>query len=356
MISPEPQTTNMAYAMSVFGIAEWFFLLLWFAVILGPLIYAKINDTSYALSLTVSVLFGYIIQVFWTLFAQWGLVEYWVWSDFALIPSRTSSPLWVHTLFSAGFLHSQFDATHVLGNVIILALVGIPLEQRLGGKRYLQIYFIGLFGGSFAWYFFNSTSNSLSYGASGAAFGLLGAYLAGWPKDEIPFPLILIRKWPVTIIALLYFALEIMRAYQTMGLGNVSDVAHMAHLGGFVAAYLALPLVAKGGPYALGVEDGGPSGQSSISLRMKQMKSSMVSLSDLPDPWSAGGFILPKNVKDTLQKLRVSGDEAETRIAWMEHLANQSECPVCGEGIGMVERKDGPTIQCSKEPQHFHWP
>jgi len=115
-------------------------------------------------------------------------------------------------------------------------------------------------------------------------------------------------------------------------------------------------MVAKGGPYALGVEDGGPTGQSSLSLRMKQMKSSMISLTDLPDPWTAGGFVLPKNAKETLQKLRDSGDEAETRIAWMEHLANQSKCPVCSEGVGMVERKDGPTIQCSKEPQHFHWP
>lgn len=344
----------MGYAMSVFGIAEWFLLLLWFAVLIGPLIYAKINETSYALSLTVSVLFGYVIQVFCTLFAQWGLVEYWVWSDFVLIPSRASSPLWIHTLFSAGFLHA--DALHVLGNTVILALIGIPLEQRLGGKRYLQIYFIGLFGGSFAWYIFNSASNTPSLGASGAAFGLLGAYLAGWPRDEIPFPLILIRKWPVTLIALLYFALEIMRAFDAMALGKGTNVAHMAHLGGFVATYLALPLVAKGGPYALGVNDGGPIGQSSLSLRMKQMKSSMISLNDLPDPWSAGGFELPKNVKETLQKLRDSGDEAETRIAWMEHLANQSECPVCGEGIGMVERNDGPTIQCSKKPHHFHWP
>ena len=32
----------------------------------------------------------------------------------------------------AGFLHSQFDATHVLGNMLVISLVGIPLEQRLG--------------------------------------------------------------------------------------------------------------------------------------------------------------------------------------------------------------------------------
>ena len=30
----------------------------------------------------------------------------------------------------------------------------------------------------------------------------------------------------------------------------------MAHLGGFLARYLLLPTVAKGGPYELGVDDG----------------------------------------------------------------------------------------------------
>ena len=37
-------------------------------------------------------------------------------------------------MFSASFLHSQNDLMHVLGNVIILALVGVPLEQGLGTK------------------------------------------------------------------------------------------------------------------------------------------------------------------------------------------------------------------------------
>ena len=44
------------------------------------------------------------------------------------------------------------------------------------------------------------------------------------------------------------FGMEVFRAYSTLGLNQPSDVAHMAHLGGFLAAYLLLPLVAKGGP------------------------------------------------------------------------------------------------------------
>ena len=57
-----------------------------------------------------------------------------------------------------------------------------------------------------------------------------------------------------------YFGFELIRAFNTVGLGGYSTVAHMAHIGSFVLAYALVPLVAKGGPYPLGVIDGGPKG------------------------------------------------------------------------------------------------
>ena len=46
---------------------------------------------------------------------------------------------------------------------------------------------------------------------------------------------------------MIYFGIEVARAYSTYGLDRPSDVGHMAHLGGFILAYVMLPLVAKGG-------------------------------------------------------------------------------------------------------------
>ncbi|DAC68743.1 MAG TPA: rhomboid family intramembrane serine protease, partial [Candidatus Poseidoniales archaeon] len=192
-------------------------------------------------------------------------------------------------LLTAGFLHAQGDMMHVLGNVIILALVGVPLEQRLGTRRYGMVYIIGLLGGSVGWVLFNATSITPALGASGAAFGLLGAYLAGWPKDEIPFPILLIRPWPVVFIALLYFGLELARALATMNSGVSSGIAHMAHIGGFVAAYALLPLVAKGGPVELGIVDGGPSQGAALDAKRQRLKAAMTSLENLEDPWTARG-------------------------------------------------------------------
>ncbi|HJM55450.1 MAG TPA: rhomboid family intramembrane serine protease [Poseidonia sp.] len=347
----------MAFAVTIFSPAELFVLVLWFAAVILPIVYSFKTDTSLAMGITVSVLLGSVIQVLWSLLASWGMVYYWVWADFVLVPARTTvAPDFWHTLISAGFLHSQGDLTHVLGNVIILALVGVPLEQRLGRGRFAIVYLVGLLGGSICWTAFNLGSYTMALGASGAAFGLLGAYLSGWPKDEIPFPLLLIRPWPVVFIALLYFGMELIRALSTMDSGQSSGIAHMAHIGGFVAAYALLPLIARGGPVELGVVDGGPSGQDAVSARLRRMKASMVSLDEITDPWSERGLAIPKHLREPFKNLLQAGDEPETRMAWMEHIADAGNCPICEANLGLVERNSGPRLQCSNSSEHFEWP
>ena len=347
----------MAFVVSAFSPAELSVLILWLIAITLPIGYAFRTDTSLAMGITVSVLLGSVVQVFWSLLLSLGLVEIWIWWDFVLIPARiTNTPDFWHTLISAGFLHSQGDYTHVLGNVIILALVGVPLEQRLGRGRFAIVYVVGLLGGSLCWAAINSGSNTPALGASGAAFGLLGAYLSGWPKDEIPFPILLIRPWPVVLIALLYFGMELIRALATMESGQSSGIAHMAHIGGFVAAYAALPLIARGGPVELGVVDGGPSGQDVVSSRLRRMKASMVDLDGLTDPWTERGFNIPKHLREPFKNLLQAADEPETRIAWMEHIADAGTCPICDSDFGLVERDSGPRLQCSFSSDHFEWP
>ena len=346
----------MAAQLMQFNGVETALFVVWLIVILWPLYYSFRHKTSFALSMTVGLLLGYLVQVIWSLFYNLGFVDIWLWEDLWMRPTEAKEPSGWITFISAGFLHSQFDATHVLGNIMVIALVGIPLEQRLGRNRFFAVYFIGLIGGSIAWFLFNIESSRPALGASGAAFGLFGAYLAGWPKDEIPFPLILIRKWPVFYLALIYFGLEVVRAYSTYGLERPSDVGHMAHLGGFVLAYATLPLIAKGGPVPLGVEDGGPSSSSEVINRLRSIKKQMKDLKSTEDPWTAQDYELPKKVRESVKSLMDSSDEPETRQAWMEHIADLANCPQCSSPLGVIERSDGPHIQCSSHPEHFNWP
>ena len=191
-------------------------------------------------------------------------------------------------------------------------------------------------------------------GASGAAFGLLGVYLAAWPKDEIEFPLILIRPWPVQLIAMLYFAMEVARAWAVHGLSQPSHVAHVAHLSGFLVCYAIGRPVARGGPVAPDTRDSGPSQAGAIEAARNQRRGGMASMED--DPWEGSEHPLSEKAQHTLQRLRKEGDELETREAWLERLAEQAQCPLCGSELRLMGEAGNHTINCHDKSKHFSWP
>ena len=82
-------------------------LVLWFVAIIAPLLYAARSRTSIAMGITVSVLLGSVVQVLWSMLYGWGMVEYWVWSDFVLVPLAPGEPSFWHTLATAGFFTAK---------------------------------------------------------------------------------------------------------------------------------------------------------------------------------------------------------------------------------------------------------
>jgi membrane associated rhomboid family serine protease len=76
-------------------------------------------------------------------------------------------------LLTAAFLHA--NVLHILLNMYALYLFGPPLEAALGRARFLAVYLISAVGGTALSYAF-AAPNQSSLGASGAVFGLLGAF------------------------------------------------------------------------------------------------------------------------------------------------------------------------------------
>jgi len=75
-------------------------------------------------------------------------------------------------LFTSMFLHA--DIMHILSNMIALLLFGAAVENNYSKLEYLLIYFIsGLIGNLFSLLLL--PLNTISLGASGAIFGLIGA-------------------------------------------------------------------------------------------------------------------------------------------------------------------------------------
>jgi membrane associated rhomboid family serine protease len=78
-----------------------------------------------------------------------------------------------YRLLTAAFLHAGL--VHLVMNMVALGLLGPALEGALGRLRFLGLYLLSALGGSVTG-FLLAPANTLSVGASGAIFGLFGAY------------------------------------------------------------------------------------------------------------------------------------------------------------------------------------
>jgi membrane associated rhomboid family serine protease len=88
-------------------------------------------------------------------------------------PVATLSEPW--RLITSGFAHDPSSFLHIAFNMYSLFVLGRVLEPLIGSVRFIALYLISLFAGSFA-FLALSELNAYELGASGAIFGLMGAY------------------------------------------------------------------------------------------------------------------------------------------------------------------------------------
>ena len=144
---------------------------------------------------------------------------------------------------TAMFLHGNL--IHLLGNMLALWVFGRRVEDACGPWRFLAFY---LLAGTWAHILFvlvESDSRIPGIGASGAIFGLMGAYLLLYPGGRIR-TLIFLSVVPLVprlraIWVVLYFvAIQIIPAIQILLREADYSVNHWAHLGGFFSAVFIL--------------------------------------------------------------------------------------------------------------------
>jgi membrane associated rhomboid family serine protease len=74
-------------------------------------------------------------------------------------------------LITSGFLHANF--LHILFNMYFIYVIGRMLEPAIGTARFVAVYMASILMGAFGALLF--TPHAFTVGASGAAFGLMGA-------------------------------------------------------------------------------------------------------------------------------------------------------------------------------------
>ena len=144
--------------------------------------------------------------------------------SFATLPTRW----W--TIVTYMFVHRDF--WHILWNMYTLFVFGPRLEHFWGPRKFVFFYFLSGLGGLICYTLFFRDSGTLLVGASGAIFGVMGAYALQWPKQEVLFMFVLPMRVLTLVLLLVGFNLA-------MGLfGGGGGIAYFAHLGGFIVAWL----------------------------------------------------------------------------------------------------------------------
>lgn len=179
----------------------------------------------------VSALIGLNVIVFLLQLLQPGVTEI-----LALIPAQVLTHPWTPVTYM--FAHGGWG--HIFWNMLGLYFFGPRLEQLLGGRRFLILYFLSGLGGA-ALSFLPQYYHTPIIGASGAIFGVVTAYARVWPRDRIYiYGVLPIQAW--------WFVM-IMAAYSLLGgfgIGNLGQgTAHFGHLGGIFVGYFYMTAIAR---------------------------------------------------------------------------------------------------------------
>jgi membrane associated rhomboid family serine protease len=133
-------------------------------------------------------------------------------------PAVASGDYW--RVVTAGFLHAGFF--HLLFNMFSLWILGSLLEPAIGQLRFALIFFVSLLAGSFGALVVDP--NSLTVGASGGIFGLMGAAV------------VVMRNRGINIMESglgLWIGLNLLLTF------TVSGISIGGHIGGLVGGALA---------------------------------------------------------------------------------------------------------------------
>lgn len=137
---------------------------------------------------------------------------------FILVGSDVFSRPWI--LLTSMFLHG--GVYHALINMYALILFGGILEQKIGPKRLLLLYFSsGLIAAFLSSFFY-----ARALGASGAIYGVIGGLIIIMPQLRLLF--LFFIPMPLWVAGIIYVLIDVFGIFFPSGTGNI---AHLAGIG-----------------------------------------------------------------------------------------------------------------------------
>ncbi|MBU5537006.1 MAG: rhomboid family intramembrane serine protease [Candidatus Aenigmatarchaeota archaeon] len=154
------------------------------------------------------------------------LTDVFDWRLFAFTPEFALKMPW--TFVTSIFLHA--DLAHLIFNMFALLMFGLALENRIGPRNYLIIFFIAGIVGNIGYMLTSRNPLIPAIGMSGSIYGIMGTLgilmpgLTVYVGGFAPMPMI--------------FAIFFWGISEFMGLFTPSSIARGAHLGGLLIGVL----------------------------------------------------------------------------------------------------------------------
>lgn len=264
------------------------------AVILGGIAFSLVRRVPFSLVVAVIIAAVFAIGVLESLLVDSSSIL-----ELGFQPVFLKMPADLYTLFTAMFVHANF--IHLIFNLIVLILIGPLLEERIGIGRFAAIYILSGILGTLAFGLIHLNDVAIVVGASGAIFGILGAFAVLYPRERISMFYMFI---PIPPMRVPYVVAFIIVLETVLALDPTTRTAHEAHLAGLAAGILFAPLVAR------------------IGVKPKEE----VTFAGLEE------LAVTTELEAILRK--IEGESvADVRQAWLEEFIQKASCPKCGGRI-----------------------
>jgi len=171
-----------------------------------------------------------------------GMIPARVFGTAQLPPQLSLIPAWA-TLFTSMFLHGGW--LHLLGNMWFFRIFGDNVEDSMGPGRFAVFYLAVGVTAAITQAAMGPHSPIPMIGASGAIAGVLGAYVMLYPRANVRVLMIILLfirviNVPAILVLGIWFALQLIGAERAPS--EAGGVAFWAHVGGFLAGLVLLPL------------------------------------------------------------------------------------------------------------------
>jgi membrane associated rhomboid family serine protease len=161
---------------------------------------------------------------------------------FGLVPQEVLRQGRIWELVTYLFVHSPTDLMHILFNMLAVWMFGTDLERRWGSRAFTSYYFVTGVGAAVStvlvslipWAPVHAVYGAVTFGASGAVYGLLLAWALIFPDRQILF--MLFFPVPARVFVFIMGAIALYSAISASG----GPVANIAHLGGLLVGWLYL--------------------------------------------------------------------------------------------------------------------